>query len=206
MSGGGELGGTHLAPAEAGRQLRAVLCGEGVLKRRLGVHQHSCGQDRSGHREQGGHRQHEGLHTPPADTRADDPAQGSPAGTGAHRATAAVSRTIRPSTSSMVRVAQAPASEVSCVTSTMVCPSPVELGQQVAHLLTGGGVQRSCRLVGQQQARPVHQRTGHGDALPLASGEPSWVGAGVPVDAQVGEQFPGAGAGQCRGHPGQLCR
>ena len=48
---------------------------------------------------------------------------------------------------------------------------PVQGKQQVNDLLAGLDIEIARRLVGQQQARRVHERTGDGDALLLAPGQ-----------------------------------
>jgi hypothetical protein len=66
-------------------------------------------------------------------------------------------------------------------------PGGVQVLQQRADLLAGGGVQRPGRLVSQQQLGPVDQRTRDRHPLPLPAGEPAWVGVAVPFDVQGGE-------------------
>ena len=59
----------------------------------------------------------------------------------------------------------------SWVTSTIVWPVAVQRLEQPHDLLAGGAVEVAGRLVGQENARLVHQRPGDGHALPLAAGE-----------------------------------
>ena len=59
----------------------------------------------------------------------------------------------------------------SCVTSTMVLPSLVQPLEQRHDFVAGGGIEVAGGLVGQQDRGVVHQRAGHGHALPLAAGK-----------------------------------
>ena len=95
------------------------------------------------------------------------------------RAPASASLAIRPSTSCDRRgCAYRAARSGLWVTRISVCPDRVEVEQQLADLLAGGGVQRPGRLVGEQQRGPVHQRPGDRHPLPLAAGQPGRVGVG----------------------------
>ena len=92
------------------------------------------------------------------------------------------------------------------MTSTSVCPERLSSSSNCADLLSGSGVERPGRLVGQQHDRPVDQRTGDRHPLALAAGEPARVGVPVALDVQRGEQFAGARPCLRPGHPGQLRR
>ena len=71
-------------------------------------------------------------------------------------------------------------------------PLGVEVKEQAADLVAGGGVDRAGRLVGQQQRRPVDQRPGDRDALPLAARQPGRVGVAPVRDPQRVQQLLGA--------------
>src|SRR5215472_16509127 len=83
-------------------------------------------------------------------------------------------------------------------------PGGVQVQQQRADLLAGGGVQRPGRLVGQQQFGPVDQCPGDRHPLPLPAGEPARVGVAVPLDVQRGQQFAGPCPGLAAAHSGEL--
>ena len=67
----------------------------------------------------------------------------------------------------------------------------VEPSKQGHDLLAGGRIQVARRLVGQQDARPIHERPGDGDPLPLSAGE---LGRAVadPVAAAASVSAPAA--------------
>ncbi len=149
---GGMRGRRNVSLGDLGRietrgQMRSVQPVEGVLERRRRRRDETGGEHRGRHREQRRQRHHHGLHPAPADAGPDDLPEPSAAASsamassdtpaGVRRADSAGTdrgsirvdagaghpATIRPSTSSMVRVAQAPASARSCVTRSTVCPS-----------------------------------------------------------------------------------
>ena len=92
-----------------------------------------------------------------------------------------------------------------CVTTISVWPGRVEVEQQRADLVAGGGVDRAGRLVGEQQRRLVDQRPGDRHPLPLAAGQPGRVGVAPVRDPQRAEQFVGALPRVARLDPGELC-
>src|SRR6185437_14080957 len=127
-----ELRRRYLRSVELRGELGAVLLAERVVERRVRRHQQPGRKDRRGHSDQDGQDHHGGLHAAPANAGADHLAYRLHARAGGcegapwrgHRATAtAASVAMRPSTSSMIRVAQDSARAGSWVTSTIVCPS-----------------------------------------------------------------------------------
>ena len=90
------------------------------------------------------------------------------------------------------------------MTTISVWPWRVEVEQQPADLVARSRVDRAGRLVGEQQRRPVDERPGDRDALPLAAGQPRRVGVAAVGDPQRGEQFLRALPGVARPHPGEL--
>ena len=203
--GGGQLRGRGLGGVRQHRQVRPVLGGEGVVEGRVRRHQQPDAQDARGDGGGGGQRDHDGLHPAAAHPGADDPAQR------AHRsgASSASTRGVGgdPAVDDLDRAGGALGREGPVVRDQQHrLPVGVQVGEQPAYVGTGRGVQRSGRLVGQQQRRPVHQRPGHGHPLPLAARQPTRVGAGVAVDAQRPEQLGGPSGRLPATHAGQLGR
>ena len=85
---------------------------------------------------------------------------------------------------------RAAAASSSWLTSSTVVPdAPRKRGEQVEHLRAGGRVQRSRRLVGQQQPRVADQRARDRDPLALTAGELRRAGACArSVEPDVGER------------------
>jgi len=72
---------------------------------------------------------------------------------------------------------------------------PLELHQQVRQGVGGGLVQRARRLVGQQEARPVHEGAHHGGALALAARQLAGTVVRASGQAHAVQQREGARAG-----------
>ena len=66
--------------------------------------------------------------------------------------------------------------------------------QQVHDLDGRLGVQGACRLIGQQDGRIVHQRSGDGHALHLSAGELARLLFNLIAEADIFKSFSGAGA------------
>ncbi len=80
----------------------------------------------------------------------------------------------------------------------------VQLAQQAADLLAGGGVERPGGLVREQQLGRVDQRPGDRDALPLAARQPRRVGVALVGQAHPVEQLGRPRPGPPPGRAGQL--
>ena len=90
------------------------------------------------------------------------------------------------------------------MTSTSVSPDRCNRGEQRADLLAGRAVERSGRLVGEQESGPVHERTRDRYPLPLAAREPRRIGVAGALDTQRLEQFVRTRARLGRPHPAEL--
>ncbi len=210
--GGGQLRRRRARGVDRRHHVRAALRGEGVIERGVRVHDEREAEDRGG----GGDDQHQRD-----DDRLDPPPAADPAAHGAgHRARAHRQRLGRaghreritgppgdPAVEQVdgaVGVARRQLGVVGDHHERL--PGAVELEQQLADLLPGGGVERPGRLVGQQHRRPVDQGPRDRHPLALAAGEPARIGVPVALDVQRREQLAHARPCLRPGHPGQLRR
>ena len=81
-----------------------------------------------------------------------------------------VSPSILPSSMRSTRLAQAAMAGIMGDDDDSIAGT-VDVVEEREDLLTGGGVEITGRLVGEQQARTGHERPSDGDALPLAARE-----------------------------------